>query len=63
VGLGATAFCEKLLREGRVLVFPGVVYGDYTDDFVRLSLTQPVAKIREACARMAAVVASIRGNA
>ncbi len=60
VGLGATAFCEKLLREGKVLVFPGVVYGDYTDDFVRLSLTQPVEKIREACARMAAVVAAIR---
>jgi aspartate/methionine/tyrosine aminotransferase len=45
-----------------VLVFPGVVYGDYTDDFVRLSLTQPVAKIREACARMAGVVASVRGT-
>ncbi|MSO52118.1 MAG: aminotransferase [Acidobacterium sp.] len=63
VGMGATAFCEKVLREGRVLVFPGVVYGDYTDDFVRLSLTQPVDKIREACARMAAVVASIRESA
>lgn len=62
VGLGATAFCEKLLREGRVLVFPGVVYGDYTDDFVRLSLTQPVAKIKDACARMRGVVASIRGE-
>ncbi len=60
VGMGATAFCEKLLREGKVLVFPGVVYGDYTDDFVRLSLTQPVDKIREACVRMAGVVASIR---
>lgn len=60
VGLGATAFCERLLRDGRVLVFPGVVYGDYTDDFVRLSLTQPVDRIREACARMAGVVASIR---
>ena len=60
VGMGATAFCERLLRDGKVLVFPGVVYGDYTDDFVRLSLTQPVDKIREACARMASVVASIR---
>lgn len=63
VGMGATAFCERLLREGRVLVFPGVVYGDYTDDFVRLSLTQPVPKIQEACARMAGVVAAIRQGA
>ncbi len=60
VGIGATDFCERLLRDGRVLVFPGLVYGDYTDDFVRLSLTQPVAKIKDACARMAAVVAAIR---
>lgn len=62
VGMGATAFCERLLRDGRVLVFPGGVYGDYTDDFVRLSLTQPVEKIREACARMAGVVAVVRGT-
>jgi aminotransferase len=63
VGMGATAFCERLLRDGGVLVFPGVVYGDYTDDFVRLSLTQPVPKIQEACARMAGVVAAIRQGA
>ena len=31
-------FCERLLREGRVLAFPGGVYGDYTDDFIRLSV-------------------------
>ena len=63
LGLGATAFCERLLREGRVLVFPGVVYGDYTDDFVRLSLTVPVEKVQEACARMAGVVRDIAAEA
>jgi aminotransferase len=60
VGMGATEFCERLLRDARVLVFPGVVYGDYTDDFVRLSLTQPVPRIREALDRMARVVEVIR---
>jgi aminotransferase len=60
VGMGATDFCERLLRNGKVLIFPGVVYGDYTDDFVRISLTVPVAKIHEACARMAGVVAAVR---
>lgn len=59
LGLGATAFCERLLRDGRVLVFPGVVYGDYTDDFVRLSLTVPVERIQEACRRMAQVVQAV----
>jgi len=61
-GIGATAFCERLLREGRVMVFPGPIYGDYTDDFVRMSLTQPVARIREAVARMKRVVEAIRAE-
>jgi len=63
LGLGATAFCERLLRDGRVLVFPGVVYGDYTDDFVRFSLTVPVEKIQEACVRMARVAQAIAAEA
>ena len=34
--------------------------GDYTDDYARLSMTQPVPRIQEALARMAGVVATIR---
>jgi len=59
LGLGATDFCERLLREGRVLAFPGGVYGDYTDDFIRLSLTVPTARIEEACRRMARVAQAL----
>ena len=59
LGLGATAFCERLLREGRVLAFPGGVYGDYTDDFIRLSLTVPTARIEDACRRMARVAEAV----
>ena len=62
-GIGATAFCERLLREGQVLMYPGGIYGDYTDDFVRMSLTQPVDRIREAITRMKTVVAAIRAEA
>ncbi|NEX46620.1 pyridoxal phosphate-dependent aminotransferase [Pseudotabrizicola algicola] len=61
-GIGATLFCERLLREGQVLMYPGGIYGDYTDDFVRMSLTQPVARIREALTRMKAVVDTIRAE-
>ena len=43
-------------------IYPGVIYGDHTDDFVRLSLTQPVPKIREAIARMKVVVDAIRSE-
>ena len=59
-GVGATEFCERLLAEGRVMIFPGKIYGDYTDDFARMSLTQPVPRIKEALGRMAVVVESIR---
>ena len=61
-GVGATAFCERLLADGRVMIFPGKIYGDYTDDFARMSLTQPVPRIEEALGRMAGVVESIRAE-
>ena len=61
-GLPASEFCQKLLAEGRVLVYPGTIYGDYTDDFVRMSLTQPVARIREAMSRIQTVVTTIRAE-
>ena len=62
-GVEATEFCERLLREGQVMIFPGRVYGDYTDDYARFSLTQSVPRIREAVDRMAGVVESIRKEA
>jgi len=61
-GLPASAFCERLLAEGKVLMYPGTIYGDYTDDFVRMSLTQPVDRIREAMARIQTVVTAIRAE-
>ena len=60
LGIGAGAFCERLLAEGRVMIYPGTIYGDHTDDFVRMSMTQPVDRIQEAMARMGRVVAAIR---
>lgn len=64
LGLGITAsqFCERLLSEGRVMMYPGSIYGDHTDDFVRMSMTQPVARIREAMERMACVINTIRAE-
>lgn len=60
IGVPATEFCERLLADGRVMIFPGKIYGDYTDDYARMSLTQSVPRIHEALARMAEVVATIR---
>ncbi|QBX99954.1 pyridoxal phosphate-dependent aminotransferase [Rhodophyticola sp. CCM32] len=63
LGITAGAFCERLLAEGRVMMYPGRIYGDHTDDFVRMSMTQPVDRIRTAMKRMADVVARFREDA
>lgn len=59
-GIGATEFCERLLREGQVMIFPGTIYGDYTDDYARMSMTQSVPRIHEALERMGRVVDQVR---
>jgi aminotransferase len=59
-GIPATEFCERLLAEGQVMIFPGKIYGDHTDDFARISLTQSVPRMQEALGRMARVVDAIR---
>ncbi|WP_435310281.1 pyridoxal phosphate-dependent aminotransferase [Primorskyibacter sedentarius] len=62
LGITASAFCERLLAEGEVMIYPGAIYGDHTDDFVRMSMTQPVPRIREAMDRMATVIQTIRAD-
>jgi aspartate/methionine/tyrosine aminotransferase len=59
-GVEATEFCQRLLAEGQVMIFPGKVYGDHTDDYARMSLTQSIPRIHEALERMAGVVETIR---
>ncbi len=53
-GRSSPEFCEALLREARVLVFPGTLFGDKGDKHIRISLLQPADRIREAFARMGA---------
>lgn len=64
LGLGITAgtFCERLLADGKVMMYPGTIYGDHTDDFVRMSMTQPADRIRVAMTRIGEVVAAIRAE-
>lgn len=62
LGIPASVFCERVLREGQVMIYPGVIYGDHTDDFARISMTQDLPRLREAMDRMKAVVAAIRAE-
>ena len=53
VGLPAPMFCERLLRETGVMVFPGTMFGDESTDYVRISYLQPLPLIQEAVGRIA----------
>lgn len=52
-GLAAPTFCERLLRETGVMVFPGTMFGDTSTDYIRISYLQPLPLIREAMSRIA----------
>ena len=58
-GLAASELCVRLLEEARVMIFPGSLFGDHNDDFLRISLLQPVARIEEAVGRMAQTLAAL----
>ena len=53
-GLPANEFCERLLREARVLLFPGTLFGDPDPRYVRMSLLEPIERMQQAVARIEA---------
>lgn len=62
-GIHATELSYLLLKEGRVLIFPGNGFGENWSGYLRMSLLQPVEVLREALARMAPVVERYRVKA
>jgi aminotransferase len=59
--LSSWEFAERLLREARVLVYPGAYFGAAGEGFARASMTVPEARLREALTRMAGA-ACVRGR-
>ena len=51
-GMSTPEFCEKLLRETGVMMFPGTMFGDHDPSYIRLSFLQPLPLIEEAVDRM-----------
>jgi aminotransferase len=62
-GLPAPEFCERLLRETGVMVFPGTMFGDDSTDYIRISYLQPLDRIKVAMERIAAFTKSARAAA
>ena len=61
-GLDAETFCLDLLRQERVMVFPGTMFADPANRHIRITLLSPLASIEEALRRMKGFVARVRGS-
>lgn len=59
-GIHATELAYLLLKEGRVLIFPGTAFGDNWAGYLRISVLQPTDQLREAVARMKPIVERYR---
>jgi len=62
-GLSAPEFCEGLLRETGVMVFPGTMFGDEAADHIRISYLQPLPLIKEAMGLIRGFIDSKRARA
>jgi aminotransferase len=56
-GMSTPEFCEKLLRETGVMLFPGTMFGDHNPNYIRMSFLQPLPLIKDAVERMKSFVA------
>lgn len=61
-GLSASEFCVKMLEDAQVMIFPGSLFGDHNDNFIRISLLQPIERIEQAIDRMARTVTALIGR-
>lgn len=52
MGIKSEEFSEKLLNQEKVVTVPGLAFGPYSDDYVRLAYPLKKDKINEACDRM-----------
>ena len=51
-GLSSVEFCRKILQEAHVQIFPGNLYGESGEGYVRISILAPIPQLEEAVARM-----------
>src|ERR1700687_4359490 len=47
-GLGSLEFTKKLLKDAKIAVAPGIGFGDYGDDHVRIALIENESRTRQA---------------
>ena len=47
-GLGSIGFTKRLVEEAKIAVAPGIGFGDYGDDHVRIALIENEHRLRQA---------------
>ena len=61
-GINATELSYLMLKEGRVLIFPGTGFGDNWDGYLRITLLQSLDELQEALRRMRPVIERYRAK-
>ena len=51
-GLSSSEFASRLIQEAKVVVVPGVAFGEHGEGFVRISYSYSIEEIKEALARI-----------
>jgi aspartate/methionine/tyrosine aminotransferase len=59
-GIHATELCYLLLKEGRVLIFPGTAFGENWGGYLRISILQTTDLLQEALNRMKPIIERYR---
>jgi aspartate/methionine/tyrosine aminotransferase len=58
-GVGALELCYLILKQARVLIFPGTAFGEAWTDYLRITTLQPTQVLAQAVERMWPVVAAV----
>lgn len=62
LGMSSDEFCEKLLRQEKVLVVPGNAFGDCGEGFIRACYASSMENIMEALKRIERFIKTIKNN-
>ncbi|MBE6072270.1 MAG: aminotransferase class I/II-fold pyridoxal phosphate-dependent enzyme [Clostridium butyricum] len=62
LGMSSDEFCERLLRQEKVLVVPGNAFGDCGEGFIRACYASSMENIMEALKRIERFVKTIKNN-
>ncbi|CAI3571043.1 putative aminotransferase (fragment) [Clostridium neonatale] len=62
LGMSSDEFCEKLLRQEKVLVVPGNAFGDCGEGFIRACYASSMENIMEALKRIERFIKTIKNK-